>query len=443
DSGFFPHPDLTEPANRILAFHDVTGENAKLSMDVVPQSYDWHGTMTSVSAAGNGHLSDGLYRGIASRASVVLVKVSRSGKITEENIARGFEWVIRNKDRYGILIVSVSLGGDADVPYQTNQVDLMAEEAVRRGLVVIVAAGNSGCTERHRPVRPANAPSVITVGGYDDKNLLNNKHLDLYCSNFGPTVDGIVKPEIIAPAIWVAAPILPNTDAYKKAEALSHILSAPDHVLSTIAQDLAGEAELPHGLYREKPQVIRREVEAILQQNKIVATHYQHVEGTSFAAPVVASVVAQMLEANPSLTPTSVKQILITTAERLANAPLLRQGYGKLNARAAAEQARSEQHALDPENFRPPRVEGDKLIFLFHDDQAETVSLAGDFNNWKPQPGFRQENGGFWRVELPTPAPGLYRYKFVLNGSRWTDDHSNGRKELDGYGGYNSVLLMN
>jgi len=63
------------------------------------------------------------------------------------------------------------------------------------------------CAEGKHSIPPANAPSVITVGGYDDKNDLDPTTIDLYHSNFGPTADGTVKPEIIAPAMWVAAPI--------------------------------------------------------------------------------------------------------------------------------------------------------------------------------------------------------------------------------------------
>ena len=33
----------------------------------MPEESDWHGTMTSVAAAGNGYLSEGLYRGLASQ----------------------------------------------------------------------------------------------------------------------------------------------------------------------------------------------------------------------------------------------------------------------------------------------------------------------------------------------------------------------------------------
>lgn len=114
DSGFYPHPDLTQPVNRIIAFADVTQSGASLKADEPPHAWDWHGTQTSV-AAGNGYLSEGVYRGLASDAHVVLVKVSDQGKIPEENIARGIEWVIENKNRYNIRVVSILLDGDEDI----------------------------------------------------------------------------------------------------------------------------------------------------------------------------------------------------------------------------------------------------------------------------------------------------------------------------------------
>jgi serine protease AprX len=121
DSGFYPHPDLVEPENRILAYHDVTDETSSLKPEGYGsvarllttaggidrsrvESWQWHGTQTSVVAAGNGRLSDGLYRGLASAAQVVLIKASERGRISEENIARGIEWVIDNRDRHYIRV---------------------------------------------------------------------------------------------------------------------------------------------------------------------------------------------------------------------------------------------------------------------------------------------------------------------------------------------------
>ncbi len=40
----------------------------------------------------------------------------------------------------------MSLGGDADRPLAESRVNQLAEEAVRRGMVLVAAAGNSGCT---------------------------------------------------------------------------------------------------------------------------------------------------------------------------------------------------------------------------------------------------------------------------------------------------------
>jgi len=441
DAGFYPHPDLTKPHNRILAYHDVTDPDAALEERKRPESWDWHGTQTSVSAAGNGFLSERIYRGIASDANVVLVKVSERGKITEQNIARGLQWVINNKDNYDIRIVSISLGGDQDVPYRENEVDQLAEEAVQHGIVIVVAAGNSGCTDRHHTVPPANSPSVITVGGYDDENQLLNMDLHLYCSSFGPTADGLIKPEIVAPAMWVAAPILPRTDFYRRAEALSQLAAAPEYKLVSLAAKLGKIAKCPPAIIEAGVNHIRSFVEQQMRESKLVSTHYQHVDGTSFAAPTVASVVAQMLEANPGLKPLAVKNLLISTAERIRNAPLLRQGYGKLNARTAVAQAVAEHHHLESASYSAPRIQDDKLVFLYHHDSASNVLLAGDFNNWHAS-DFQKQWDGIWKAEIPLPAPGRYRYKFILNGEKWVDDPGNGLKEPDHYGGFNSVVSV-
>ena len=88
DSGFYPHPDLTVPTNRIVAFHDVTGDQAALADEQRVESWHWHGTQTTVAAAGNGHLSGGMYRGVAASAHLVLVKVSKQGRIADDSIAR-------------------------------------------------------------------------------------------------------------------------------------------------------------------------------------------------------------------------------------------------------------------------------------------------------------------------------------------------------------------
>lgn len=443
DSGFYPHPDLTQPVNRIVAYQDITRPGAALRAAASPEGTAWHGTQTSVAAAGNGFLSRGLYRGLASDAQVMLIKVSEEGRIREENVARGIRRVIELRDKFNIRILNISLGGDADIPWRNSQVDQAAEAAVAAGIVVIAAAGNAGCTDDHLTTPPANAPSVIAVGGYNDHNQLNQTSPSLYCSSFGVTADGLVKPEIIAPAIWTAAPILPGTSAWQQAAALDQISNTPDYQLGELVRKLAAEAGLTASLADEEPEVIRAAVMTSLQHSKFISAHYQHVDGTSFAAPIVASVVAQMLEVRPALTPAAVRHILIATADRLAGQPLLRQGYGVINARRAVAQALCETHADSLHHLGAPRIAGNILVFSHHDDLAHSVALAADFNNWDiTRNKFTRQTDGIWRVELPLLPPGRYCYKFVINGAQWIDDPGNGMKEPDQYGGFNSLLHL-
>ena len=442
DSGFYPHPDLLLPNKRIVAYKDLSNERPSLDSKQPAEPWQWHGTQTSVAAAGSGHLCDEVYRGLASEADLILVKASERGRITEENIARGIRWVIDNQQRHNIRVLNISLGGDEDLPCSRSVIDHVAEEAVQKGIVVVAAAGNSGNDGRHS-IPPANSPSVITVGGYDDRNELNSESLELYHSNFGATADGTVKPEIIAPAMWVAAPILPGTDLYERAEALSRLAAAPDYQVSILARELEQKAQLPEQLLNSDPANIRRYVESALKQQKIVAAHYQHVDGTSFAAPIVTSIVAQMIEANPKLTPGAVKNILISTADRISNAPAIRQGYGVVNARRAVELAKKENHALKTVGCRPPRVENGRLLFSYHDDAAKTVTVAGDFNSWeRTATPLSKDASGLWFAEIETPAAGRYQYKFFVDALRWIEDPSNGMKEPDNYGGLNSVLTI-
>ena len=77
DSGFTAHPDLTMPVNRIVAYHDVHDPERGLDPTRAPEADEWHGTQTAVVAAGNGFLSDGAYRGLASEATRLVIGEAR------------------------------------------------------------------------------------------------------------------------------------------------------------------------------------------------------------------------------------------------------------------------------------------------------------------------------------------------------------------------------
>lgn len=436
DSGFYPHPDF---ASRVVAFHDISGEDRCLDQVIEPAGHHWHGTQTVTSCAGNGRLSGGAYRGLASSADLVLVKVSRGGRIGDAEIEAGLRWVIANLKRLEIKILNMSLGGDCDLPTVESKINSLVEELVAAGVVVIVAAGNSTET---RSAPPASAPSAITVGGYSDENQFSPEAFDLYHSSHGVTADGLVKPEMIAPAMFIAAPILPGTSDYETAELLSMLSSAPDYALGPMLEENWQAAGLDAHVITLDRDAARKVVEMQLHRRKIVATHYQHVDGTSFAAPITASVVALMLEANPKLTPAAVKDILISSASRLGGRPAIRQGFGVVNAPMALRLARAETHRLDEDRYHPPRVIEGEIVFRFHDDKAESVRLVGDFSDWNFGLPFERCRDGLWKITTTCRPAGKYRYKFLVDGTRWTEDPSHGLKEEDGYGGFNSVLVI-
>jgi serine protease AprX len=339
DSGFYAHPDLVEPENRILAYVDATRSRRRAQDLRVPDESSWHGTMTSVVACGNGRLSRGLYRGVASEARLVLVKCGTMRRIAHEDIQRGLDWVVRNRRRYGIRIVNVSCGGDYEASYLTDGLSQAAERATREGILVCAAVGNLGHRPDHPVLPPASAPSVLTVGGLDDQNRLAFAEYGMYHSSFGPTVDGLQKPEVVAPGIWVAAPILPGTPTAAQAELLFRLDAAADAEMpSVLAAQPGVDAELDAAADLVPP-LLRQLVRLKLKDQKVISGAYKHVDGTSFAAPIVASLAAQMLEANPTLLPHEVKRRLVRTARRIAGVDVDRQGWGAVDAEAAVRAA--------------------------------------------------------------------------------------------------------
>ena len=339
DSGFYPHPDLIEPKNRIIGYRHMLMKEGDTSQLFDPDVASWHGMMTSVVAAGNGSLSNGFYRGAAPDAKVVLVKLAKTGRITEQNIQDGLEWVLENRTKYKIRVVNISAGGDFENSYLHDSLSQTVEACVNKGLVIVCAAGNAGHLPNHPVFPPASSPSCIAVGGLDDKNSMNRAKRGMYRSSYGPTLDGFQKPEVIAPSIWVPAPILPGTPTAQQAELLGTLDKSVDEDLhSTIRANSGVDADLDAALDRPVHS-IRQIVALKLRQGNVINKHYKYVDGTSFAAPIVSSVVAQMLEANPRLTAQQVKRILICTAERLPHFEVDRQGWGVINPRKAVEMA--------------------------------------------------------------------------------------------------------
>jgi serine protease AprX len=247
--------------------------------------------------------------------------------------------VLVNRARFDIRILNVSCGGDYEASYLDDIMSRFAEACVRAGIVVVAAVGNAG----DRPgyiVPPASVPAVISVGGLDDEGNPHLGRIAAYRSSYGATIDGIQKPEIITLADWIPAPILPETPTHKQAMLLRRLEKAQDHELKEIVGQHPG-VFAPLDLAKNQPPYLMRQIIAAgLHDEKVIDEHYKMVDGTSFAAPIVTSVVAQMLEANPALKPGQVKRILMQTAKRVSHIDFDRQGFGAVQPQAAVNRAR-------------------------------------------------------------------------------------------------------
>lgn len=155
DTGIFPHADLTQPENRIIAFKDFINDQEE------PYDDNGHGTHCAGDAAGNGSLSNGLYTGPAPSASIIGLKVlDQSGGGRLSTIMEGIAWCIENKEEYNIRIISLSLGAQSYESYREDPLSLAAQEAWHNGIVVCAAAGNSGPQPKTIST-PADRKSVV------------------------------------------------------------------------------------------------------------------------------------------------------------------------------------------------------------------------------------------------------------------------------------------
>ena len=80
-----------------------------------------------------------------------------------------------------------------------------------------------------------------------------------------------------------------------------------------------------------------------------------------------------------------------------------------------------------------------RVNFALHAPDAETVHLAGTFNDWDPSARpLKRGRKGIWRTWMSL-SPGRYEYRFVVDG-RWQEDPVCAGRVPNAFGGYNSVL---
>ncbi|MCX7833187.1 MAG: S8 family serine peptidase [Ignavibacteria bacterium] len=237
-----------------------------------------HGTATLSNLAG---FKPGKLIGPAFGSEIILAKteyVPTETPMEEDFFLEATEWA----EAKGVDVISTSLGYRTfDEPFNKNSYQyehyngrtaittLAAARAVYLGVCFVASAGNNGQMIPPSLGSPGDGDSVISVGAVDLNGVIAN-----FSSN-GPTPDGRIKPDVVAPGV-------------RNYVALGKNLTGND-------------------------------------------SSYGGMNGTSFSCPLTAGVCALILSAHPELTPMQVREALRNTADRAGNPDNI-YGWGLINA---------------------------------------------------------------------------------------------------------------
>ncbi len=274
-----------------------------------------HGTFVAGIAAGSapGHA------GAAPNAKLVSIDVmDDSGAGLTSDVIKGAEWILANKDKYNIRVANFSLHSANISRFYDDPLNLAINKLWFGGVVVVAAAGNYGKPDGPSgvPHSPGNNPFVITVGAVDiggTQRLRDDKQAPW--SAYGRTPDGFWKPEICASGRYMVGPM------------------SEDSTLSRAKAENRKDAG------------------------------YIELSGTSFAAPVVAGLAAQLLARNPTFTPDQVKGAMMASAKDVPEGSPNACGVGQVNGVKAAFARRASNPNAALNLFVAPAADGSGLAF--------------------------------------------------------------------------------
>ena len=230
-----------------------------------------HGTFVAGIAAG----AAPDLAGAAPGAPLVSVKVMNAqGQAKTSDVITAAQWILDNKDKYNIRVANFSLHSSYSTNFYRDPLDQAVEKLWFGGVVVVAASGNYGSATGPSGVlyAPGNDPFVITVGAIDLGNSVRaNDDTVAPWSAYGYTPDGFYKPDVAAPGRYMVGPVPAGSSL------------------------------------------------TVEKASNIVGKERIQLSGTSFAAPIVAGTVAQMLARHPGWTPDQVKGVLMRTAREVTD----------------------------------------------------------------------------------------------------------------------------
>ncbi len=307
DSGVAPVGDLKHAG--IVEIDFTTGSVAGIERSPGSSSDPMgHGTAVAGLIAGSGRGSDCPecfrdFRSVAPRASIVSLKVlDARGGAPVSRVLRAIDWLRRNHEERGIRVLNASLGHPIEESYLTDPLCRALERLWDAGVVVVVSAGNSGSQGYATITSPANDPYVITVGAVEDWDTVSTDD-DVVApfSSRGPTaVDGIIKPDLVAPGASIIS--LRSPGSY-----IDKLFPGARLTRANFSSERGGE---------------------------LITSPYMSLSGSSLSAPIVAGAAALLLEQDPSASPDDVKARLLRSARKTAE-PIVARGAGILDVEGA------------------------------------------------------------------------------------------------------------
>ncbi|MBU5486347.1 S8 family serine peptidase [Clostridium sp. MSJ-11] len=195
DSGTYPHSDLLSPNNKIIKFVDLIN-NYKY-----PYDDNGHGTAISGIICGSGHLSKGVYRGVAENSYLYSIKTFNNlGKGYVSDILYSVHKLIEESDEFNIKVICLPFEITENDNFILSLFSKLFKLAVEKNIVIVVPSGHNGndeCSMRGIAI----LENCITVGGLDTTSSAIKPYTN---SSAGPS-NKIEKPDLSAACVNICS----------------------------------------------------------------------------------------------------------------------------------------------------------------------------------------------------------------------------------------------
>ncbi len=313
DSGF-PGVDTEDGFAYVRDDGRILGTYDFVDRSIIINNNSSHGTRTFSDMGG---YIENEFVGTAPDASYYLFKTE---DVTSETPVEEAYWVeaLERADSLGVHVVNTSLGYRSydnpayshtyqDLDGQTTFSARGANIAFEKGMLLVTSAGNSGNGSFPWVGTPGDSPGMLTIGAVNaDGNYAS-------FSSIGPTVDGRVKPDVMAQ----------GASAY------------------------------------------------VINQNNQIVTN----SGTSFSSPITAGVIACLWQAGPEYTNAQIMQ-LVKESAHLYNNPTNQMGYGIPNFQLALDNLLGIENQILDEFAIYPNPVMEKLYFVFPKNGSNQINVS-------------------------------------------------------------------